>query len=744
MADKLQREIYLDNQPFNIKAYLRSVTDDLVSRFGSAEQGQSNLDLLKSGTQKSVRGGMFQREFDDPEKVSSITNGYFNKFDNNVYPTPYWNNSNFTGSASEMTASGVTSYCYYKGAIYYTFQLANPPSTGYNQIWKVDPATNSFSYITGVFSNGGSPIKLFAFGDWMYVCQSPGAGSHFTHTFDGTTFVATGSQFHDMAAFNDKLYGVDANHNLYQITATTASSITHGGTLGAVSGSPGPAGNLFQSMLDYNGALYIAMQNGLWRYDGVAVKPVIDMRRSVNPMNFKYMAVYNGRLYYTIGNKIFKFDGTNIEELQDFTSAYTIVGLSTGGDRLWISVRYDTGVPFSDKFASGASSYGLSAFVYNDIGFFEYWVFTTNGTVPEISTVNSIRSTLIPFNDRVFFHFPYVSYNGSMEIRSTGHRGYVLDLKQEFQKSGFPLGCTIVTSDIDCDYPSVPKVLNGVMLNYGGLTGGEGSIKIEANYLYEGLWSGWSEIWNTQNVGLDGITNDYLLHEQVNKALPYLPTEPGLFHKLRLRTTLTMTDFTPATMPYLGDQTARYTLQPRFRKKWLVDIDLAGKDIRAITTPRMSNRKRETRTANTMRKVIYDAIRNKVPVLFYDVDATEVKSRDGSTIVVSGTDMFSARDVIAIQTQANGWVSRQIETISYDYVDDETTIEFSAAGQRIGVGASSAADSAIATGDRVRLCHAVYIRNIRNERYLLDDNTTAMTDGYTSIPSQITLDLVEV
>lgn len=747
MADKLFREVYIDNEPFNVTSYFRGVTQDLVSRFGSAEQGQSNLDLLKSETQDSWRGGMFQQKFDDTEKASSITNGYFNKLDGNLYPTPYFSNTSITGTGADMNGNGVVSSVWYQNYVYFAYQRSNPPNTNKNAIGRLTPSGTSVTYngtsIPAGLETVSAPLRLFAWGTWLL------AGSTTAWILDSPTgtWQASGSGFRDFCTFNEKLYGIDNAHNLYQITAVAATSFTHGAAIQQIGGAPGTGGDLYIKMLEFNGALYIAMQSGLWRFDGVSVKPVIDLRKSVHYQNFRHMSVHNGRLYYTIKNKLYKFDGTNIEELQDFTDAYQIVSLATGTDRLWILCRYDTGVPWSDKFGSGSSQYGLSAFCYNGIGFFEYRVLNTNpGVDPLLSPISYFASSIVSFNDNIFIATPDVYLNGSLEERSNGFTFHICDLSKEFRTSSFPTHMIVTSSEIDCNYPSVTKVINGIMTSYGGITAGEADIKAEIQFFNGSEWSEWEEIWNTQNIDATGISYDYLLHEQAYFDTPNLPTAPRAYRKIRVRTTMTLHDDTPTTMPFLTDQTIRYTLQPALRRKWLLEIDIQGVDHRNITTPRNSAGNRETRTASQLRKRIYDAYENKLPILFYDVDSTEIISVDTEPtpdeFTLAGTDFIDVDNHIAIQTDEDGWISREIETATPG--SEETVVTFSKAGQRIGVGASAAADSAIEDGNQVRRSHVVYIRDIRNERYIIDENTLNNKHKYSDIPSKMTLEIVEI
>lgn len=731
--------VFLDNQPFRVKSYLRGNTDDLVARFGSAEHGQTNLDLLKALTQKSYKGGMFQRTFDDPERVSSISNGYFNEIDDNLYPTPEWP---VTNKSIDM-GLGVNSWCYMNGYFYITFTTLNSPTAGENRLYKIDASTGAETAVTlptALKTTVAGPLTLCTFDGNIYIGGQPYMGVNQDHRYDGvTTFTAMGSGITQYFEFLGKLYGINAQGILFLCTTPTGTpSFTEIDRVGI---SPPSGVNYYQSSAFFNNAWYFGFQHGLYRFDGVAFTRVLDYRKTISSDNFKYMDTFNGRLYYNIKNQLFEFDGINIVKLQYFSAAYSINYIVGGTDRLWVGTVINTGVTFSDKFVSGAPVINYSVFAYNGIGFYEYRAFTNT------LIFNSLKIALIPVAGKVFAFIPDVSANGSGDPVSNGYNMYTLTLTDEFTTTHEGGGFVVTSSEIDCDYPSVSKVLCGVMVDYGGLTSGEGSFKLEAQYLVDGVWSSWAEIWNTQNVGASGATNDYLLHEQVKIGSPNLVTAPTTFNKMRYRITCTITDTTPTTLPYLSTASLRYTIQPNARLKWLLTLQIDGVDTRGVATPKLSDGNREDRTASYLRKIIYDAFRNKKPILFYDVDYTELKT-DSAPIKVKGVDFLTAGDIIAIQDavgDADPWINRRANTVTGDDVNDESTISLVSFGYRAGIGGS--ANSALAVGAQVRKSYAVYVKRITNERYIIDDNTindNRHQKGYSDAQSDLVVELVQV
>ena len=76
-----------DMRPYRVRSIVRDSAPSIAPRFSTGIQGQTDLDLLKSSSTNNLAGGMFQRDFDDPQMVARAI-GVFNKYDENTYPTP--------------------------------------------------------------------------------------------------------------------------------------------------------------------------------------------------------------------------------------------------------------------------------------------------------------------------------------------------------------------------------------------------------------------------------------------------------------------------------------------------------------------------------------------------------------------------------------------------------------------------------------------------------------------------------
>lgn len=732
-VSKHKSTVYLANEPFRVKTYLRSITDDLVARFGSAEQGQTNLDLLKAETQKSFKGGMFQRMFDDPEMVSSITGGHFNPMDDQVYLSPAWDVVN---STSDMGPAGVESFCVYKGELYYSFHSV----ALVGKIHKIDLSTHVITAVTiPAALQAATYLRLCAYDTYMFVSADIYLGDTTNaYRYNGTTFTDVGGFFIDFVVFRGRLYGMGIDNAFYQITNHTSTPIALS-SIGFVGPVPASGMYSYQRSMEFNGRLYFGMSHGLYAYDGVAISPVLNYLNSPDLDNFVHLAVFNGRLYYNIKNRLFEFDGINIRMLQDFSEGYSINFLSGAPDRLWVGTRNSNGTPYSDKFGSGFT-YTHSAFIYDGVGFFEYRLF------PNEVFYEYIPLVLAPAHNKCFAFVPAVTVGGGGSPTSAGYNVHIVNLANEFTTDLDVGQKLIITSSIqENGYPSVPKTLNGVMLEYDGIVAGDSKAKLEIQYRFNGVWSSWVEVWNTLNVAANGASNDYPLHEQVKVASPNLTTEPLVYHGCRYRLTIEILDAL-TDVPRVRSQTMRYTLQQRTRRKWLLTLQLRGADSnRNLNTPTLSDGNQEIRSASELRKIIYDAHTNKKPILFYDADYTEVKTITPS-IKIHGTHFAAAGDNLAIQDTAETseeWVNRRLTSVVYDEVNLETVIALDLYGYRDLIGGSAAGSYAI--GAQVRKSYAVYVKDIRGERYLLDENTlNNYGKTYSDIASEVTVELVEV
>jgi len=372
-------EVYINNQPYRVVRYQRSSTDDMISKFGSPEKGETNLDLLKVQTQKSFRGGMFQKDFEDPEMVNFARNCHFNPLDNNLYFTP---KMDIHTISSDMDEVGVRASCIYKGDLYIAFRNCAPTIT--NRMHKINLTTGVATAITLPVAISGSnyPITdLVVHKNAMFICGmgiiGGTQGGFLNHRYDGSTFQDINGTFDKMISWRGVLYGMNYG-SFFTVTnefLAGSATFTSIGQVGYYSEASGQAQNLLNDLILFNNAIYILKHDGLFRFDGVTINPVFNELDNISSRNFRLGTVFNGRMYYVTENKLYEFDGANVQLLQDFSETYEITSLKGGTDRLWIATRYNKSSPamFTDKITGDTyeqNHYTYALITYNGVGFF--------------------------------------------------------------------------------------------------------------------------------------------------------------------------------------------------------------------------------------------------------------------------------------------------------------------------------------------------------------------------------------
>jgi len=503
-------------------------------------------------------------------------------------------------------------------------------------------------------------------------------------------------------------------------------------------------------MLEYNGAVYIAKTDGLFRYNGVDVQAVLNHRENVSADNFRHMTVFNGRLYYTMGGtKLYEFDGVNITLIANLADAYSILAIQGGADRLWISAVYnETSTAIYDKgdFTGSADIYTYALLYYNGIGFYEYktWTYQASATDFYGPTLLLNKMPMPVDNYIVWMHAEYY-YNNSVEVRPDGFSYHKQDLTKEYEldEIGTSRYSTITGSLFDAGYPAVEKVLNGLMAEYEGF-GDNILMVVECRTILAGVTSEWLEVWRSDNIAADGAGRDYFLHDEViDVGAEDLEQAPMKFQRIEYRMIVTVSGELEE-VPRWNSLTLRYTLQPRMRRQWLLGVSVFGKDPGDIDVQYQGDGVAEPRTAAEIRRLIYDAYENKLPVLFYDIDFSTIT--DDNPLTIAGRDWVKDGDYLAFKVTAGDsdpWLNRRVE---YDgEADDTTLISLDKIGHRQSIGglAPDDANAGLSVADEVRKSYAVYIRRITNERVIIDDNTINDEAGYSDLSSELVIELVE-
>ncbi len=737
--------IYLDNQPFGLTSYQRSTTTDIVSRFSTGAQGETNLDLLKALSQSSFRGGMFHKKFNDGETVNLLQTGIFNDLDGALYFSP--SSYRYQTSSPAMSSFGVTAWCFFLNSVFIACR-AESPAVG-NRLFKFDITTQAATSITlpAAINDSNCPITdLVVHGGVIFILgDSQASGTEFRwHRFDGGAIFSeiSAAGYRKAISWRGTFYALDSDGTLNTVTNEFSGTPTV--TVIKRAGQPGKYGlpDVVNGLTLFNNALYITKADGLFRYDGVDIATVFDYSKAYSPANFKFTAVFNGRFYYTIGSKIYEFDGITVTLLQDLTAGYRITGLTGGIDRLWICAQSINGTPgiTNDKFFVPTGGYTQHLFSYNGVGFFE----NTQPNPTAASYADYVNVTPVAVGTKVYTVYPDGFLNASLEPRSNGTFYSYIDLAKEFtindQVAATDRRLIVVSGDIDNGYPSVPKTHNAIAIDYEGFEATKSSIKIEAQYFHDGVWSNYTEIWNSTNVAAGGIANDYPLHEQ---ASTNLLTTPTAYHRMRYRLTATIAaNVTLSDVPRIRSLTMRYTLQPRMRRQWQLSINIDGLDNRNLNTGTIDDRD-DQRHNNELRKMIYDAYESKKPLLFYDAEFANIKT--AAPLVTAGTHLVDAGDVVALTNNDDQrWINRRVSTVLYDEVADTTTLTLDNYGARAGIGGAPSTDTTMLVGGQCRKSHAVYITQIANDHMVLDANTINDKNGYADPAGNVTIKLVEV
>lgn len=792
-------DVYINNQAYRVMSYQRSSTDDLISRFGSPEKGETNLDILKALTQKSFRGGMFQKEFEDPEMVNFAKNCHYNPLDKKLYFTP---KMDIHTISSNMDSASVTAFCFFRGSLYIAFRNTAPTIT--NRLHKINLSTGVATAVTlpAAIQNSIYPITdLVVHKNAIFICGMSviggTQGGFLNHRYDGaTTFQDINGTLVNMVSWRGVLYGINFNE-LFTITnefAAGSATYTQVSTVGAYSIGSGVAEDYTNGMLLYNNAVYIFKHDGLFRFDGVSVNPVFDELDNLSANNFRLGTVFNGRMYYVTENKLYEFDGTNVSLLQDFSETYYIMDIKGGSDRLWITVRYNktSAAIFTDKvtgdvFEQEHYTYGLIS--YNGIGFFEYDSVTLEGEDELYGAPPVVNVVAIPGAGRVTWIFPRMYLNVSLEHKSDGYKIHTQELSKDFDYTELEDGRTfeVYGSEFDMGYPSVSKVLNAVKLELDGFSKNDSnlSLQLDVRTRLEGTLSDWTTVWDSSHWVDDTLfTPDYNLYDGASDAnfldpdnIANFLTEPLVFDYLEYRLIGTVIDASELTIaPRIKNVTFRYTMRPKPKSKWILTLSLIGKDYRGLLFPENADGSEDIRTSSFLRKNIYDAQRDGKPILFYDFEHNYIYNLDGfDGSFIDGTSWLRDGDTVAIAwppftinesfqptTTPNSnygkWYNVNVSVTEYDLINDRTLFTQYKSGNRIGIGGANihpVEDFSALLGE-LRKSYAVVVTRIVNERVIMEDETMNQVDvntddnwplwsqSYNDPSSTITIELVEV
>lgn len=696
---------------YRVRNLIRDSAPLVAPRFSSGAQGQTDLDLLKSTSVDDFVGGMFKRDWTDSTMCARMV-GIYNPYNAMLYPsfapTPYITTALDTGmpvaKAEDETLAFIAFAEYITG-------------TGYvSKLFKIDRNTTSgelteITLPTAFTSSAGYQITgLEIHGGYLYIAASAYGSSVTNHRMklDTEAFVnitATGTLF---AELRGVLYLINQASNIYTVTnefAAGAATYTKIDTVGRTDYS-----NTATDMIEFNGALWIAKPDGLFRFDGVKAVKVIKA-------NIRQLCEYNGAIYYVNKQWLYKFDGTNVTKLQFFGYGETFdyLSLASNQDYLFFETYVPSGTFQSLPDKAGSANARRRLYSYDGVGFSIVKetemtglykapltaVFYCNNMILEIFCLAQSVSDTAPWD---------IFYN-------------VFDLNNAFSASAITSSAVleVSTSEFDAGYPNIYKSANVFEIALTGIIAGD-SLAVTYQIFDGKTWGSWNTL------GTITSTTD-------NK-IEIVDDTKMLFKRIKFNIIATLA--TGSTLALKG-VSLRWTLQPRLRWRWQGTLAAHGVAIidrlGAVTT----------QTANALNNLITKSIKSKTPLYMLTPDYTVVKTTANSaatTIVLQGelpfyTDPYLEYPLIAIKNASDVWEILRVLTVTY--ASDQTIITVA---ERAYLGITAAE---LTAGKEVHLCHRVYVtRLIRDSVELNDEIYDEQTLKNTQLQREFNVELTEV
>lgn len=686
--DRTKYDIELNGQGFLAASMVRQSAPDFVPRFNTGEQGENDLDLLRSKSLVDFEGGMFQNQWDDDKMTFFIKNGVFNTLDKFLYPTPVKEQLTSETYGSSYSSNNFTAWCIFDGDLLFTYRVYD--SGWKNAIRKIE-ANGTVSNLTlpAALQSADAITDLHVWKEKVYIGTGNGAGSALIHTYDGSTVAVSVGKGTLFATLGNKLYLINDTANLWLLDET----VPQWNKIGYI-GDKVPA----TAMHEYQQRIYMAKPEGLYAYDGIQPYKVLESEGNTN--GFQSMVEYHGWLYMLSNNKLSRFNGVTYEKLFDLSDLGDFNGdLVSTNDRLYMVASVTQEIADSGGGKPGSSTlsttYGL--FYWDDVGLYCYNQFSVaNTTTPKAMALDGN---------------PVVGVNAS-DVNMTAYV-YKWDKGKEF---GIATGSNtyndleVITSIHNGGYPNVPKELHIAEADF--LISDDVDIDV-AGTLYvktkdvNGEWGSWTSV---------GVITD--------------KTET----KIQLATTQT---YYEQQLKFLADSSNnhialkrlsfRFTINPRRRMRWRATMNIAGNS--DLSTIKLRDGSSETKSAKELREVIYAAHRSNSPIWFYEYDHDQLNAdiTDVATTITLkyDTSLFPDEGVIRIGTELIRYSSKTGTQL--------TVVE------RGAFGTTAAAHLADAT---VEIAYRTYIESIAQDRISLDSNTVGTTES--GVETELTLDIVEV
>jgi hypothetical protein len=681
----------------------RSLTRDsaplIAPKFSTGSQGQTDLDLLKSMSLDDVAGGMFQRTHDDTEKAMRVV-GFYNPYDQNLYPTldyTYSSTAFGPGNARKVENNAYSFYLTYQssaGNAYFSGQKV----VGGSLTSMTIPGSGTASSTTVI---GQSCIhKGFLYIPFALL----GKGSQNTQRYNisAGTWQDIGLTDAIYVSCRNILYSIDSAATVSTITNETAAGSATKTTVTTIGGSDIEV----REAVEFNGAVWAAKNDGLYRFDGVSAVKVLNL-------NASKLTSWNGGLFFFANKWLYRFDGTNVQKLQYFDD--TVYMISTHSDYLLIQTWIQTTIDDSPKGLGGGTG-SVRVYTYDGVGF------AVIVDMP-LTTETSISHALLCNNDILYYVQPQFNITAWDNCYS-----YSWDLSKRYATTAISSTHStleITTSEFDDGYPNIFKSLEYIEPIYRNFIAGD-SLAVKYR-TYDGKnWTSWTTAGTITSSSVGGLIQ---ITDKTTK----------LFKRLQINVLLTPAANSTASLKGIA---WRYTLQPKMRWRWQANLMAEGNN---TTTDRagawISN------DANDLTNSVIKSSKQKTPLYMLAPDYGIIKTTVNSSalsFIVKGrpplyTDPYNEYPLVGVKNFSGVWEVLRVSAVSYDGVNDETTITVLERGYA-GVTAAQ-----INSGAEFHLAYCVYVTRVLREQPILDETVyNEQNTGESQLQREWLLELVEV
>jgi hypothetical protein len=686
-------------QGYRCRQLTRDSAPLIAPKFSTGSQGQTDLDLLKSASLDDVAGGMFQRTHIDSEKAMRVV-GFYNPYDQNLYPTldfTYSSTAFSPGNAVKVENNAYSFILFYQSSGGNTYAFGKKV-VGSTQTSLTVP--NSGTMPTGVGIGQMCIHKGFLYVPFAQLGKT--AVNTQRYSISAGTWQDIGQQDAVYVSCRNILYSIDSAATVSSITNETVAGSATKTAITTIGGSD----IAVNEAVEFNGAVWAAKQDGLYRFDGVSAVKVLNL-------NASKLTAWNGGLFFFANKWLYRFDGVNVQKLQYFDD--TVYQLSTHPDYLLIQTWTTTTIDDSPK-GLGTGNGFVRIYTYDGVGF---------GVIVDksLSIEQFISHGLLCNNDQLYYVQPQFSFTAWDNCYS-----YQWDLSKRFATTAISSTNStleITSSEFDDGYPNIYKSLEYIEPIYRNFIAGD-SLAVKYR-TYDGKnWSAW--------------TTAGTITSSSNAALvPVTDKTTKLFKRMQINVLLTPAANSTASLKGIA---WRYTLQPKLRWRWQATLMAEGNN----TTQDRSGAW-ITNDANDLTNSVIKSSKQKTPLYMLSPDYGLVKSQiDNATLtfIVKGrppiyTDPYNEYPLVAVKNFSGVWEVLRVSTVAYNGGTDETTITV------LERGYNGVTPAQINANAEFHLAYCVYITRVLRETPVLDEQTyNEQATGESQLQREWLLELIEV